>query len=470
MAALDQYLNLYHREREAIDSHAFPAANLMRGAAAEKLQLMGRLPVKSDDGYEKTSIEDMFAPDLGVNVNRVNIPVNVADSFRCDVPNITTLLAFVINDRFVPSATLIKNLPEGVTVCSLRDADPALLDRWLGKVVQPHGEPVVNLGENAGEGYSRVSLYDTCPAFNELLLQDGVLIHVRRNVHVDKPIQLVDIFSSPAPLFAARRVLVVAEEGSRVNILKCDHTQTPDVLFGSSEVVEIYAASNASVDWYDIEESTPSTARYCQFRCRQEESSKLNVCLSTLTNGSTRNEFVIDITGDHCETRVSGMTIGSGHQHVDNNSYLLHRSAHCHSNQLFKYVLDEEATGAFEGCIQVAHNARFNEAYQSNRNLLASGKARMHTKPQLLIYNDDVKCSHGASTGQLDEAALFYMQTRGIPRDEARKMLMQAFMMDVVETVRMENLRDRLRHLLEQRFAGDCNHTSCAACSSRRAH
>lgn len=448
MASLKQYTDLFRQERVALDANAPEALNAGRERAMAFLEAAGRLPERSDEGYEKTSVEEMFAPDLGVNVNRVNFPVNVAESFRCDVPNITTLLAVVVNDRFVPTATLLKNLPEGVTVCSLRDADSALLDRWLGNV--------------AGKD-------DAALAFNSLLLQDGVLIHVAKGVKLTKAIQIVDIFSGQTPLFAPRRVLLVAEEGAEVSVLKCDHTQTRDVEFGSSEVIEIMAAEGAKVDWYDLEESTPQTSRWCQFRCRQEAHSSLNICAATLTNGKTRNEYLIEIVGERCETFLSGMAIGSGEQHIDNSSCLVHRSDRSHSDQLFKYVLDDNASGAFEGLIEVSHGARFNEAYQSNRNLLASTGARMHTKPQLLIYNDDVKCSHGATTGQLDSAALFYMRSRGIPLAEARKMLMQAFMVDVVDKIRLENLRDRLRHLLELRFSGNCGDAACATCRGRGA-
>lgn len=446
MASLKQYTDLFRQERVALDANAPEALNAGRDRAMAFLEAAGRLPERSDEGYEKTSVEEMFASDLGVNVNRVNFPVNVAESFRCDVPNITTLLAVVVNDRFVPTATLLKNLPEGVTVCSLRDADSALLDRWLGNV--------------AGKD-------DAALAFNSLLLQDGVLIHVAKGVKLTKAIQIVDIFSGQTPLFAPRRVLLVAEEGAEVSVLKCDHTQTRDVEFGSSEVIEIMAAEGAKVDWYDLEESTPQTARWCQFRCRQEAHSSLNICAATLTNGKTRNEYLIEIVGERCETFLSGMAIGLGEQHIDNSSCLVHRSDRSHSDQLFKYVLDDNASGAFEGLIEVSHGARFNEAYQSNRNLLASTGARMHTKPQLLIYNDDVKCSHGATTGQLDSAALFYMRSRGIPLAEARKMLMQAFMVDVVDKIRLENLRDRLRHLLELRFSGNCGDAACATCRGR---
>lgn len=443
VSALDQYLDLYSNERSAFEANSPELLNRRREEASRRLERAGRLPDKQDEGFQKTSIEEMFAYDFGVNVSRVNIPVDIADSFRCDVPNISTLLAITVNDRFIPTTTLLKNLPEGVTVCSLRTAPPELLEQYLGKMVKHD---------------------DIAAAFNDLLLQDGVLIHVSRNITVEKPIQIVDIFSSPTPLLGARRVLVVAEEGAKVAILKCDHTQTPGVRFASSEIIEIHCGPSASVDWYDLEESSPETARWCKFLCRQEARSQLNICVSTLTNGTTRNEYRIDAEGDGTQTQLSGMALGTGSRHIDNSSQLYHHAGHGHSDQLFKYVLDDQASGAFEGTIEVGHDARFNEAYQSNRNLLASEKAKMHTRPQLLIYNDDVNCSHGASTGQLDQQALFYMQARGIPREEARKMLMQAFMVDIIEKIRVENLRDRLRHLLEIRLSGSCADSGCSSC------
>ena len=156
------------------------------------------------------------------------------------------------------------------------------------------------------------------------------------------------------------------------------------------------------------------------------------------------------------------MAIGSASQHIDNSSVINHRAPRSASNQLFRYVLDDEAQGAFGGLIEVFPEAQFTEAFQTNNNILASDSAQMHAKPQLIINNDDVKCSHGATTGQLNHEALFYMRSRGIPYDEARTMLMQAFMVDVINTVSVEALRDRLRHLVEKRFAGTLG--SCESC------
>lgn len=444
MGAIDQYLQLFDGNREAIDAGGAPALNRLRQAAREALD--GRsLPDKRTEGYEKTSIDEMFAPDYGVNIARLPIPVDVAASFRCDIPNVSTLLALVVNDSFHPTAQLAKNLPDGVTVMSLRAAAihrPELVEPYYGRIAP---------------------LTDPAAALNTLLVQDGVLIHVAAGVKLDRPLQIVNIFSAPTPLLAFRRLLITAEDDSEVKVLLCDHTQDSDRRYLASQVAEIHAGRRARVDIYDIEESSPLTSRLSKLYATQGEGSSLLVNGSTLVGGVTRNEYDISLDGPGAECRLAGMAIGTGAMHTDNSSSVTHRAERCHSDQLFKYVLDDKATGAFEGSITVTGQGRFTEAYQSNRNILASTDARMHTKPQLLIFNDDVKCSHGATTGQLDQNALFYMRTRGIPLAEARTMLMQAFMVDVIDTVRLDGLRDRLRHLVEKRFTGQ--RALCSECA-----
>lgn len=443
MSALSQYIELFDSHRATIEAKSAEVMNLCRQDARNRLEGK-RLPQKGTEGYEKTSIEDMFAPDFGVNINRVNIPVDVSLSFKCDVPNMSTIMAFVVNDSFVPSSTLHNKMPQGVIIDSLAKVateNSQLVSRYYNQLADNDNEAV---------------------ALNTMLAQDGVMIYVPRGVVMERPIQLVNIFNSAAPLMGVRRLVIVVEEGAKAQLLVCDHTQNSEYRYLSSQVIEAFVGQNASLDIYDIEESSDTTSRYSQLYARQERDSHLIVNGVTLTSGVTRNDYHIELVGDNCTSTLGGMAIGSGHQHIDNNSDVRHLSAHCNSNQQFKYVLDEESTGAFEGAIYVAPGAQFTEAYQSNRNLLASKSARMHTKPQLEIYNDDVKCSHGATTGQLDADALFYMRSRGIPEQEARTMLMQAFMVDVIDMVKMEGLRDRLRHLVEKRFYGQ--QASCADC------
>lgn len=443
MSALKQYIDLYDANASAIAAGSAGALNAARGAARRALE-QATLPVKGDEGFEKTSVDEMFAPDYGVNIGRVDLPVDLAETFRCDVPNMSTLLGVVANDKFVATPTLVKNLPAGVTVMSLAQAAEVhrdTVDRHYG---------------------SAAPVSDPGAALNTLLAQDGVFIKIGRGVKLEKPIQIVNIFSSGLPLAAFRRVLIVAEDDSAADILFCDHSRGDSRLL-SSQVVEIICHSRSRVHVYDIEESSAATSRRSQMFVKQGAGSTFLANSTTLLNGTTRNDFDISIDGEGCSTGLYGMAIGSGRQHVDNSSRVVHEAPRCTSNQLFRYVLDEQSSGAFEGSIEVTPAAPFTEAYQSNNNVLASAEARMHTKPQLLIYNDDVKCSHGASTGQLDNQALFYMQTRGIPLAEARKMLMQAFMADVIATVSLEGVRDRLRHLVEKRFDGTL--ASCQSCA-----
>ena len=430
MDSLKQYLDLYRLNRPVIMNGSAEALNARRDEAYEMLT-QSRLPEKGHEGYERTSVNDMMAADYGVNINRVPIPADIAASFRCDVPNMSTLMAVVVNDEFHPTRGLGERLPEGVLFMSLREA------------ARTHRELI------AGHYASIAPMTDTAVALNTMLAQDGVL---------------VNIFSSPASLMSARRMLIILGKGAEATLLVCDHTQDNVQQYLSSEVIEIMAHDDSKFGFYCIEESSPETTRHSQLYARQNTRSTLRLGSMTLTCGTTRNEFHIDVPGHNCETLLAGMAIGSGRMHIDNNINLRHIGTHCHSNQLFKYVLDNESTGAFCGRINVTPEADFTDAYQTNRNMLASTSARMHPKPQLEIYNDDVKCSHGATTGQLDHEALFYMRTRGIPEAEARNMLMQAFMADVIDTVSLEGLRDRLRHMVEKRFHGaDAACDSCAA-------
>lgn len=443
MNSKQQYIDLYREHIDAINSGCSAHMNLLRQQAAKVLQT-NDLPAKGEEGYEKTDVNAMFTPDFGLNIMRMNLPADIASAWKCDVPNMSTLLGVVANDAFIPSSGLADRLPEGVSFMSLRQAAdkcPEIIGKYYG---------------------AAATVSDPAVAINTMLVQDGVLIHIKRGVKLAKPLQLVNIFSAPTSMMAARRVLVVMEEDSEAQILVCDHTQDGENNYLSSEVVELFMEKGSHLDYYNLEESSPRTARHSQLFARQQSRSSLMINTSTLTCGNTRSSFTIAIEGERCETRLAGMAIASDSMHVDNAVNLKHLAPECYSNQLFKYVADDQATCAFQGLIFVSPEAPFTDAFQTCRSILASPDARMHAKPQLEIYNDEVKCSHGATTGQLDGNALFYMRTRGIPEAQARTMLMQAFMADVIDTVKMEGLHDRLRHLVEKRFAG--NEALCGDC------
>jgi len=439
-AALRQYIELYAHNTGTLDAHSAPVLNSLRPRALEVLKV-GSLPSRSTEGYEKTPLDEMFAPDYGVNVSRVNLPVDVAASFRCDVPNLSTLSACLANDAFIPSKDLDQRLPEGVTFMSLARAA-----REMPELVGAH--------------YATIAPLDQTPvALNTLLAQDGVFIHVAKGVRAEKTLQLVEILSAPVEMAVFRRVLIVLEDDAELRLLLCDHTQERTRRYLASRIIEVKLGRNARFEMCAIEESSALTSSYSGLYMSQDAGSESQLNTTTLTCGTARNDFGVNLDGEHASTRLTGMAIGGGEMHIDNFTSVVHASPRCQSNQMFKYVLDDRSRGAFEGNILVEEGAVFTEAYQTNRNILASPDATMHCKPQLIIYNDDVKASHGATTGQLDNEALFYMRQRGIPEAEARTMLMQAFMVDVIDSVHIPGLNERLRHLVDRRFSGalgDC--------------
>lgn len=442
MTSLQQYIDLYNANRDAIERNAPDVMNAMRADALSVL-MHERLPRRGDENYEVTDIDRMFAPDYGVNINRVNLSADPAEAFRCDVPNMSTWMFFFYNDIFHASRKS-PSLPDSVIVEPFTVAaknHPELLAKYLGSVAPKQNAQV---------------------ALNTLLGQEGLLVYVPKGVVLDRPLQLVNIMNAGGPIMAVRRLLIVVGKQAQATMLVCDHTQNQQHSFLSSQVVEIVAEKGAHFDYYDIEESTVNTNRCNQHFVKQAENSNVLLNAITLTNGTTRNDFVVNVDGEGAETHLYGMAIEDGQQHIDNYTHISHNAPHCNSNELFKYVLDDNAVGGFTGRILVAEGSSKVEAYQANRNIVVTDTAKIYTKPQLEIYCDDVKCSHGTAIGQLDQDAIFYMQQRGIPLEQARTLLMQAFMSDVIDKVRMSSLKNRLQHLVEKRFCGQLS--QCSEC------
>ena len=446
MQALQQYIDLYREHHEVIDRHSTAVLNALRPTALQEIERNG-LPTTRHEDYHHTNLEEIFAPDYGLNITRIELPSQPHEAFRCDVPNLSTQLYFLVGDNFYRNDRN-RELPDGVLAGSLRDiaeSHPELVARYYGKVADMSKDGTV--------------------ALNTLLAQDGFFLYIPRHVVLERPIQLVNIISGGVSMMHNRRILVVAEEGAQAKLLVCDHSEDDGINQVITQVTEIYAGEGAVVDYYNLEENASCVQRVSSTFVHQATTSNVLVNGITLRNGATRDNYYIALDGEGCETQLCGMAIADGEKKVDVYSHIDHRAAHCTSNELFKFVLDENAIGSFAGRILVREGSQKTEAYQSNKNLCASSTAHMYTKPQLEIYADDVKCSHGATVGQLDQQALFYMRTRGISEAEARMLLQFAFMSDVIENVRLEALKDRLRQLVEKRFRGELS--QCQQCAMR---
>ncbi|MDR1980426.1 MAG: Fe-S cluster assembly protein SufD, partial [Tannerellaceae bacterium] len=420
MKAEQQYTDLFTRHEALIRSHSPEVMNALRTAAFEDFKRLGFPPAKSED-YAHTDVAGAFAPDYGINLNRVDIPVNPYDVFRCDVPNLSTSLYFVVNDTFyskTPAGSA--GLPDGVYAGGLKafaGQHPDIAARYYGRLASGRMDGII--------------------ALNTLLAQDGFVLYVPAGVVMKRPVQLVNIFRSDVDTMANRRIMVIMEPRSEAKLLVCDHS-IDDVKFLATEVVEIYAGEGACFDYYDLEESSEATTRFASIHVRQEASSQVLINGITLNNGLTRNNYYIGLEGESAASTLCGMAILDKSQRLDTYTHITHAVPNCSSNELFKNVLNDRSVGAFSGRILVKEGAQKTSAYQTNRNLLATREARMFSKPQLEIYADDVKCSHGMTTGRLDENALFYLQSRGIPSEEARMMLSIAFTADVVDNVRVD--------------------------------
>ncbi len=447
MSALRQYIDLYDEHKKLIDANGAGPLNNLRDHAAEILRHM-KLPKEGADNYENCDLEGMLAPDYGLNIARVNIDVNPNATFRCDVPLLSTSLFMLINDTFSETSTSRKSIPEGVEVGSLRSF-------------------ALNYPEEVGKYYGKAAdINNPIVALDSMLVQDGFYLRVRKGVKLDKPLQLVNIVENGMPLMAVRRILVIIEEEAEAKLLVCDHTQNPDLKFLNLETVEIFAGRNSVFDYYNLEESTENTSRLSALYLHQDEGSKVGIDGLTLFNGTTRNEYYCKLAGERAELHLYGMGIEDASRKISTYSRIDHSVARCVSNELFKFTLDDQATGAFTGRIYVAEGAMKTEAYQSNRNIVGSREAKMLSRPELEIYNDEVKCSHGCAIGQLDEKQMFYMRTRGLDEATARLLLKQVFMADIIDRIRVTALRDRLHIMTERRFAGESS--ACASCRGCR--
>lgn len=443
MTSEQQYIDLYRECREQICAHSADVLNAVRDEAFNSFERLG-FPSRKVERYKYTTIDKLFESNYGLNINRLEVAVDPYKAFRCDVPNLSTSLYFIVNDQFRQSLQPKENLPEGIEVAS------------LAEYAKAHPEFVA-------KHYARLakSDEDAVTALNTMLAQDGLLVHVKRNVVVDKTVQVINILRSDVAMMVNRRVLIVMEEGANAKFLFCDHA-ADDQQFLTTQVIEAYVGANASLDLYCMEETHYKNTRISNVYVEQERDSRFNHNVITLHNGVTRNRLDVQLKGEGAECWCNGCVIADKTQHVDNNTLIDHQVPHCTSHELYKYVLNDKATGAFAGRVLVRHGAQHTVSEEVNQNLCATKTARMYTQPMLEIYADDVKCSHGSTVGQLNDAALFYMRQRGISEKEAKLLLEFAFINEVIDKIQLEPLRDRLHYLVEKRFRGELS--KCEGC------
>lgn len=432
----DRLVSLFEQNKEILNQGSSPILNRIREVSVKRFAQIGIPDFKYED-YKYTNLKPAFEKSYRQELVRESGLINLNEVFKCNIPQLDTHLVFLVNGWFYSGNNPAAALPKGVVLGSLEqiaNEQPELLQNYLNRQAGLSNDPMV--------------------ALNTAFAKDGFFIHIPKGAVIEKPIQIINLLSSDDNLMATQRNLIVAEAGSQVKVLVCDHTLT-SASFLYNSVSEVFVGEDALVDVYTIQNHHNQSTTINSSFYRLQRNSNLVTGTVSLHGGLIRNNLKVTFNGDHSEANVNGISFTDKKQHVDNFTMIEHAMPNCLSNQIYKNILDDESTGAFAGRIHVARDAQQTNAFQRNNNVLLSDKARMQTKPQLIIDADDVKCSHGATVGQINEEALFFLRARGIGEKEARMMLMNAFAREVVQKISIEPLRDRIDELIEKRLKGE---------------
>lgn len=436
-----ELIELYNYNSEQISSNVGIQVNSFRDKALSDFDMAG-IPDRKNEAYRYTDIEPFFKGDYVSEFSHDTFfKINLREIFRCDVPELDTYVVLLLNG-FYYQGNGLQILPENITVCSFAEASiryPEIFEKYYSR--------------NAGTST------DGLVSLNTLFAQDGIFVYIPKNTVLEKPLQIINICYSLRNLRIFRRNLIVAEENTKASIIVCDHTLS-NRSYLTNSLTEIYVNDNSFIDYSKIQNENNLSTQISNTFVNQQRSSNLTTNTITLHGGLVRNNFFVNLDGEGSENNTYGLFLCDQQQHVANYTYIRHEKPYCKSNQLFKGILDDKATGAFNGKIYVNNAAQKTEAYQRNNNILLSSDARIYTKPHLEIYADDVKCSHGATVGQLDNEALFYIRSRGISYKEAKFLLMYAFANEIISKINVGYLKERIIDLVDKRLRGElsrCN-------------
>jgi Fe-S cluster assembly protein SufD len=439
----ERYLGLYKENIGKISENSSPYLNSFREQAYEKFRMLG-IPTKKDEAYKYTNLSVFFDHYYKSYFMPVASDFIIAEEFRCDVADLDTHGIVLLNGFYPTINEKLRQLPTGVWIGSLNEASIRFSD-----IVEKHYDK-----------YAK-SETDGLLHLNTAMAYDGVFVYVPEGVTLTKPVQVVNLVHSGEDMFNQHRNLIIVEKNAEISLIICDHTLSPQK-FLTNAVTEIFVGENSHFDIIRVQNEHNNACKITHTFIHQESNSVATSNNMTLHGGLIRNSTYHYLGGEGAECYSYGLFLADKWQHVDNYVNVDHAFPHCTSNQLFKGVLDDMSTGAFNGRILVRPDAQGTLAYQKNNNILLTDDAKMDTKPQLEIYADDVKCSHGATIGQIDDDALFYLQSRGINKREARLMLMFGFAHEVIQNIKIEPLRERMDNLVMQRLKGELSR--CASC------
>jgi len=401
-------------------------------------------PDRKMEAWKSTNLKEALTQDYGDLLRTQEENVNIDTVFQCEIHNFGTLLVSQLNGFYVEdNDKSLSKMDNGIVIGSMRAAMkemPEIIEKYFGKNI-----PETKDGMND---------------LNTAMFQDGFFLYVPDNVVFDVPIQMVNIVNTKDNLMIHPRNMIVVGKNSDVKVVYCDDSIAHGHNFVNA-VTEIFVGESAIFDFYKLQNKDNQSILLNNNYVSQEKNSKTHNSTIIFNGGLIRNDIHI-VLDEHCMTDVNGLYLVDRKQKVDNRVFINHSKAESTSSQTFKGIVDDEARAYFKGHVLVEKEAQKTNAFQKSRNILLSEDATASANPFLEIYADDVKCSHGATVGQLDESALFYIMSRGISEKNARTLLMYAFATEIINKVNIDKLYTRLEEMVTMRLKGELS--SCDQC------
>ena len=432
----DKISELYGLHKEKIFSNDPPEVVDIREKSFNDFMKLD-FPTTRLESWKNTDMKKILNRDYSINFEPEKDDIDHDKVFQCEIPDLDTHVITLYNGWYINRDQPLLKLPNGTLIGSFAQAlkeFPELVLKYFNKYAN-----------------SELNGFN---ALNTAYAQDGVFIYVPDNAEAYKTIQMVNILNKEDNMFVQNRNLVVLGKNSKLTLIHCDDSHNHKSSLSNS-VTEIFMDEGAQLKHYKLQNLNDDTSLINSSFFHQEKDSNLATFAISLNGGLIRNDIHVKLDGEGSHADVFGLYLTDKEQHVDNQVHIDHAKPNCTSNELFKGILDDHGTAVFNGHILVRKDSQNTNAFQTNRNILLTDKATVYTKPFLEIYADDVKCSHGATVGQIDEAALFYIKSRGISEYNAKLLLMYAFAADVSNKITINPLQERIDDLIKKRLRGE---------------
>lgn len=406
------------------------ALDELRNEAFKSFEALG-FPTTKNEEWKYTNVRNLIAQDYKIAPETTVTKEEVDDAL---VPGMSGDRLVFVNGRYSEEHSDIKS------------SNDELVIEPITKALSKHAEVI-------GKYYNKIAdhKHQAFTALSTAFATDGTFIHVQANKALEQPVSVINIIKSSDPTVCFPRNLIIAGENAQVKIIETTKT-IGDTASLSNKVSELYADKYARIEYYKIQDDTDNASQITRTVILQEDDSNVAAYAFTLNGGLVRNDLNMLLDGEHAESHMYGVYMLNGKTHCDNHTSVDHKKPNSFSNELYRGILDDKSRGVFNGKIFVRQPAQKTNAFQANNNILLSDDAVLHTKPQLEIWADDVSCSHGATSGQLDTEAMFYLRSRGISYKKAQAILLEGFISEVVHKISIAPLKDYMSDIITKRL------------------